>query len=155
MSIKLSIEAKNALADKDTIKALATVDKNGDPHVVFKGSLHLTNDGLIEFYEILESSQTNSNLVGSIWFGRTAAINLLTADKKSYQIKAKPVKSIASGHYFEAAYVKLRESKGDIDLGAIWQLEPIEEKEQTFAARIAEDEAAYPLLKHLDRILKD
>lgn len=155
MSIELSQKVENAFADKDTVKAIATVDKNGNPHVVFKGSLHLTENGLLELYEILESSQTNSNLVGSIWFGRTVAINLLTPTAKSYQIKAKPIKCITSGHYFEEAYIKLRESGRDIDLGAIWQFEPLEEKEESFAVRVAEDEAAYPLLKHLDRIVKN
>lgn len=154
MAIKLGAEVKQAFADKDTIKAIATIDKNGAPYVVFKGSLHLTEEGLIEEYEILESSQTNSNLVYSIWFDKTVSINLLTSNRRSYQIKAKPVKSITSGRYFENAYVQLRASGKDIDLGAIWQFEPLEEKENTFTVRVKEDEEAYPLLKHVDRLLK-
>lgn len=154
MAIKLSAEVKQAFADKDTIKAVATIDKNGVPYVVFKGSLHLTEEDLIEEYEVLESSQTNSNFVYSIWFDKTVSINLLTSDKRSYQIKVKPVKCITSGRYYENAYVQLRSSGKDIDLGAIWQFEPLEEKENTFAVRVKEDEEAYPLLKHLDRLVK-
>ena len=154
MAIELSEQVKQAFEDKNTIKVLATVDKSGNPSSVFKGSLHITQDGLLEEYEVLESSQTNSNLVYSIWFDKNVSITLLTQDKKSYQIKAKPVKSITSGKYFEKAYVNLRESGKDIDLGAIWQFEPLEEKEITFAVRVKEDEEAYPLLKHLDRLVK-
>lgn len=154
MGIKLSDNIQEAFKNNETIKVLATVDKNGNPSSVFKGSLHLTEEGILEEYEILESSQTNSNLVYSIWFDKNVSITLLTPDKKSYQIKAKPIKSITSGRYFEKAYVSLRESGKDIDLGAIWQFEPLEEKENTFSVRVAEDEAAYPLLKHLDRLVK-
>lgn len=154
MSVELNKEIIEAFANKNTIKALATVDKNGLPYVVYKGSLHINGDGNIELYEILESSQNNSNLVYSIWFDKTASVNLLTANRKSYQIKLKPIKSIISGRYFENAYNTLREGGKDIDLGAIWQFEAVEVKEETFSVRVQEDEEAYPLLKHIDRLLK-
>lgn len=154
MSVELSKEIIEAFAEKNTIKALATVDKHGLPYVVYKGSLHINEDGKIELYEILESSQNNSNLVYSIWFDKTASVNLLTADRKSYQIKLKPIKSITSGRYFENVYNTIRSGGRDIDLGAIWQFEAVEIKEETFAVRVQEDEEAYPLLKHIDRLLK-
>lgn len=154
MSVELSKEIIEAFANKNTIKALATVDKNGLPYVVYKCSLHINGEGKIELYEILESSQNNSNLVYSIWFDKTASVNLLTVDRKSYQIKLKPVKSITSGRYFENVYNTIRKDGRDIDLGAIWQFEAVEIKEETFAVRVQEDEEAYPLLKHIDRLLK-
>lgn len=154
MAVELSKEVLAAFADKNTIKALATVDKNGLPYVVFKGSLHVNAEGNIELNEILESSQNNSNLVYAIWFDKTASVNLLTADKKSYQIQLKPLKCITSGRYFESVYNAIREDGRDIDLGAIWQFEPIAIREETFAVRVKEDEEAYPILKHIDRLLK-
>lgn len=154
MADNLSKEVKAALADPDTIKALATIDKNGIPYVVYKSSIHALEDGRLEYYEILESSQTNKNLVSSIWFNKTVSINILTKEKLSYQILAKPVRSITAGKYFEKAYNQLQSGGRDIDLGAIWQFEILSEKEETFAVRVQEDEAAYPLLKHVDRVLK-
>ena len=155
MSVKLNEKIIKAFAEPTTIKAIATTDKNGVPHITFKGSLHLNKEnGYIEHYEILESSQTNSNLVYAIWFDKTVAINILTSDGKSYQIKGHSVKSITSGKYFDGVYTALREKKGDIDLGAIWWIEPDEIREETFDVRINEDETAYPLLKHLDRITR-
>lgn len=150
----ISDDIKKALADKNTIKALATVDKNGQPYVVYKGFIHLNEQNQIELNEILESSQNNSNLVYAIWFEKTVALNILTEEKKSYQLRLKPVKSITSGRYFEKVYNQIRSNGRDIDLGAIWQFEILDEKEETPAKRFAEDEEKYPILKHIDRLLK-
>ena len=155
MSVELSEKIINALNNSDSVKVLATNDKNGIPHITFKGSLHYNKEqGYIEHYEILESSQTNSNLVFSIWFNRQAAVSVLTPDRKSYQIKGHPVRCITSGTYFENVYNHLQSEGKDIDLAAIWWIEPEEVKEETFAVRVFEDEEAYPLLKHVDRLLK-
>ncbi len=155
MSVELNEYIINAINNPESLKVLATNDKNGIPHIAFKGSLHYNvSENYIEHYEILESSQTNSNLVYSIWFEKTVAVNVLTPDKKSYQIKGRPVKSITSGRYFESVYNSLRKDGRDIDLGAIWLIEPVEIKEETFEVRVAQDEAAYPILKHVDRLLK-
>jgi hypothetical protein len=155
MSIKLNENILKALADPSSVKAIATNDKNGVPHITFKGSLHYNEKlGYIEHYEILESSQTNSNLVYSLWFDKQVAINVLAKDKKSYQIKGHPVKCITSGKYFESVYSSLRSNGRDIDLGAVWWIEPDEVKEETFDVRVQEDEEKYPILKHLDRLLK-
>ena len=48
MSAVISEELKQIIADPETLKAVATVNKNGIPHVVFKGSLHVNGDGQIE-----------------------------------------------------------------------------------------------------------
>jgi hypothetical protein len=44
---------KEALNAEGTLKSIATVDKNGVPHMVYKGSLHLDSNGNFEFYDIL------------------------------------------------------------------------------------------------------
>lgn len=155
MSISLSDEIKQAIQDKDTIKVLATTDRNGVPHVVFKGSLHIDENGDIVFYEILESSQTNRNMVAGIWFHQTVAVNILTKEKKSYQIKGSIKKAVTAGRKFEKVYQSIREKLGDVDLSTIWTIEPKEWKEETFQTRVEEDEAVYPLLKHLDRVAKE
>jgi hypothetical protein len=155
MAVKITEIQKSVINDKDTYKVIATTDRAGNPHVVFKGSVHVNDDGNIEYYEILESSQTNSNLVASIWFHQRVAFNFLDKEKNSIQIKGRPVKSITSGRYFEAVYKKLREGGRDIDLGAIWIIEPDEIKDETFINRVREDEEKYPILKHVDRLLKD
>jgi hypothetical protein len=115
----------------------------------------VNNGGDLVFYEVLESSQTNRNMVAGIWFHQKVAVNILTPEKKSYQIKGSVKKAITSGRRFEEAYQSIRSKLGDVDLGTIWIIEPEEWKEETFRIRMAEDEEAYPLLKHLDRIVKE
>lgn len=148
----ISEELKEYISAKDTLKVVASIDKNGIPHVVFKGSLHVNEEGNLEFYEVLESSRNNQNFVHSIWFDKKVAVNILTNNGKSYEIVGKPLKSVTAGKKFEKVYVSLREKLGDVDLAAIWTIEPEVVKEETFVVRVQEDEKKYPLLKHLDRL---
>ncbi|MDR3299781.1 MAG: hypothetical protein LBU43_07220 [Candidatus Accumulibacter sp.] len=153
MGIELQADLRAALQDSSSLKALASVDKNGNPHVVFKGSISLDEtERNLQYLEIVETSQTNRNLVYSIWFKKKVAINVLTADGKSWQIKGVPVKAHISGPEFERQYVKLQELMGaDADLSTVWIIEPVEETGQTLQIRVAEERARYPLIGHLDR----
>jgi hypothetical protein len=151
MSDILIKEIQDIIAAPDTLKVLASNDKNGVPHVVFKGSIHVNEDGNLVYYEVLESAQTNKNLVHSIWFDKKVAINILSSDRQSFEIVGRPLRSITAGQEFEKTYVQLREAKGDVDLAAIWIIEPESIKNETFAVRVKEDEEKYPVLKHLDR----
>ena len=136
-----------------TLKSVTAVSKAGIPHTVYKGTLHVNSDGNIEFYDILESSRINENLVYSIWFGKFVTVNILTEDRRSYEILGKPVQSITTGSKFEEVYKNLKANRGN-DLNAIWIIEPSEVREETFAVRNSEQERDYPFLKHLDRALK-
>lgn len=147
-------ELKAIIDDPGTFKVLGSVDKNGIPHVTYKNSIRVNDDGNLEYYEILESAQSNKNMVYSIWFDKKVSINILSKEKESYEIIGKPVKSITSGKEFEKTYEALRQSKGDIDLAAIWVIQPETVKNETFSVRIAEDEKRYPIIKHLDRLFK-
>lgn len=136
-----------------TLKSVTAVSKAGIPHTVYKGTLHVNSDGNIEFYDILESSRINENLVYSIWFGKFVTVNILTEDRRSYEILGKPVQSITTGSKFEEVYKNLKANREN-DLNAIWIIEPSEVREETFAVRKSEQERDYPFLKHLDRALK-
>lgn len=77
------------------------------------------------------------------------AVNLLGKNGESYEIVGKPLRSITAGKEFEAIYENVRQRLGDVDLGAIWIIEPLQIKNETFAVRVTEDEEKYPILKHL------
>jgi len=154
MAIKLSKEIKELFEDKDTLKVLATTDKNGTPHVVFKNSFHINEEGQLVYLEIIETSETNRNLVSSIWFNRKVAVNVFRNDKKSYQIKGKPIKALISGRIFEKYYKEVRSKFEDLDLSTVWIIEPEEVKEETFNIRIEKEAKEHPLLIHLDRLVK-
>lgn len=135
MGIKLEEKLINIINSKSTIKALATVDKNGVPHVTYKGSFQFRNDGTIEFYEIIDTSVTNQNLIASIGFDKVVAVNFLSEEKESYQIKAKIKEAITSGQEFKKANQAIQKRFGDIDIAAVWILEPVEFREENFSKR--------------------
>lgn len=154
MAAELGEEIIKLLGDPETVKVLATVDREGRPHVAFKGSIHVNGRGQLEYFEIIESSQTNKNLVSSIWFNKPVAVNILGKDKTSFQIKGKPVKALISGREFEGHYRKLKEERG-LDLSTVWIIDAEEVIEETFAKRRSEEEAQHPLFRHLDMLVKD
>jgi len=154
MGIELNQTIRDLFSDPNSLKVLASTDAEGIPHLAFKNSLQINDEGKIVFLEIIESSQTNKNLVSSIWFNRKIAINILAQDKRSYQIKGTPIKAIISGQVFEKYYLDVREKFGDIDLSTVWIIEPEELREETFSVRREIEEKEHPLLRHLDRLTK-
>lgn len=152
MAIKLDEKVREILNDPYSIKMLATVDKDGNPHIVVKKSIHVNEDGYIEYLELIESSQTNKNMVHSIWFSKTVAVNVQSGNI-SYQIKGIPHRAIIAGQQFEKEYDRIRKKLGDVDLSAVWLIEPTEVIEESFEKRRKEEEEAHPILKHLDRLV--
>ncbi|MCR5250571.1 MAG: pyridoxamine 5'-phosphate oxidase family protein [Lachnospiraceae bacterium] len=156
MSVQLEKKIIEAINDPASVKVIATVSKDGVVHVTPKGSITVDEEGRIRFLELLEKSQTQKNLVYSIWFDKYVAINIITADKKSYLIKGKTLKTVNSGKEFQDEYVAVQKKLGyDIDLSAIWFVDVEEVSEQTFEVRREILETAYPYEKHVDRFAKD
>lgn len=153
MAVQLSKEVQEILNNPDSIKVLATTDSEGTPHVVFKGSLRFNEEGYIEYLEFIESSQTNKNMVHSIWFHKTVSINV-RYEGKSFQIKGVPYRALIAGKDFELRYNRVRDEKG-IDLSTVWLIEPLEVIEETFNKRRLEEEEAHPILKHLDLLVEE
>jgi hypothetical protein len=149
----LSEDIGRLLADDKTIAALATTGSDGAVHVSYKTSFRLRKDGNLEYDEAIETSQTNKNLVYSIWFGKTLSINVLSEDRRSFLITGRPVRAVISGREFRDHYIAIRERLGDVDLSAVWIIEPISVSEKSFEKRRSEEENAHPLLRHLDRLV--
>ncbi len=154
MAVQLTSEVIDLLNNHGSIKVLSTLDEKGFPHVAAKESLLAGDDGNIHYLEFLESSQTNKNLVRSIWFDKKVAIAVWGKDGESYQIKGAPVKTHITGPLFLKHYAAVREKYGDVDLAAVWVIEPEEIIDESFATRRAEEEAAHPVFLHLDRIAR-
>lgn len=147
----LNEELKNLIKAPDTYKTLATVDKHGEVHVVFKGSLDVDEEGNLVVLELLETSQTNRNLTYSLWFNKTVAVNVLGKEGTSYQIKGVPYKVHVSGPEFEQRYKEVRRQNPKSDLSGVWIIHPKEVKEETFAVRLQEEINQHPIIGHLDR----
>lgn len=154
MAVQLTKEIIDLLNNQESTKVLTTLDADGFPHTAVKQSLQPGDDGTILYLEFLESSRTNKNLVRSIWFNKKVAIALRGKDGQSYQIKGIPVKTHITGPLFLEHYAAAREKHGDLDLAAVWIIEPEEIIDETFAARRAEEDAAHPVFVHLDRLAR-
>lgn len=154
MAVELDREIVELLEDNETVTVLATSDAKGNPHAVANQSFQLGADGKLIYLELLESSQTNKDLVRSIWFGRKVALALKGRDGRSFQIKGSPVKALVSGPAFQKHYVEVRKKLGDVDLAAVWIIEPEEVLNESYPVRKAHEEATRPYFSHLDRLAK-
>lgn len=153
----ISDELKEIINDPTSLKSVATVSREGIPHVTYKDSLHY-EDGEIVFYDYIQSSQTNKNLVNAIWFEGRVAINILNdngKEKSSFLIVGKPVRCVTAGREFENLYISLQDKYGkDMDLSAIWYIKPEAVRNESLFVRKKEEETKYPYIMHIDRLVE-
>ncbi len=154
MAVKLEKDIIELVNSPETLKILATVDENNVPHAAFKGSLHVNEEGNLEFLELLESSTTYRNFTRSLWYEGKVAVTFKGADNRSFQIKGRPEKIVISGPVFEKNYIRLRERRGDVELAAVCIIKPEEVSGWPAVNRFAEQESKRPFFKHLDRLAK-
>ena len=152
MAIEIPQHIKEVINNPESIKVLATVSKDGIPHVVFKGSLKAIDDSTLLFLEFIESSQTNKNMIHSIWFNKTVSVNVLLG-KESFQLKGKVQRAIVAGNEFEKYYNQVQESK-KIDLSTVYKIDVEEVVDQSFEKRRVEEFEKHPIFQHLDLITK-
>lgn len=155
MGIKIENEIKNLFLDKEAIKLLGTVDENGSPHIVRKGSIHLEENGNIEYLELLETSRSYKNFTRSLWYDKKVSIFINGKAGQAYQIKGKPIKILIAGPVYEKNYVSLRKKLGDVDLAAVCIIETEEIIDEAFSVKFEKQESEFPIFTHLDRLLKD
>lgn len=153
MTIQLSDTARGLIADPSAFKALTTVSADGIPHSTIGEWLFVDEDGRLLVLELNERSQTTKNLVHSIWYARSVSILLRGSNGTSIQVRGTPVKAHISGPFFQQHYVAIREQYGDVDLAAVWVIDPVEELDQS---REHELDQARRLdgFTHLDRLAR-
>ena len=71
------------------------------------------------------------------------------------QIKGRPVKTHITGPLYQRHYQRVREKLGDVDLAAVWVIEPDEVIDQSFDVRRRREEALHPDFAHLDRLVRN
>jgi predicted pyridoxine 5'-phosphate oxidase superfamily flavin-nucleotide-binding protein len=140
MAAIVNDELKEIIADKNSIKVLASVDTVGNPHVVAKGSLTLSEDATqLVYQESLENSKTNKNLATAIRLSNRVAVNVISADRRSYQIKGKPAKAVTSGEVFEEYYNKAKERNPQSKLAAVYYIDIEEVINESYPVRLQEE----------------
>ena len=154
--VDLPTEVIELFKNPEAVKALATVDEKGNPHVAFKGSLTVLEDGSIAYVEALESSQTNRNMLRGLWFDKGVAVSLRGKDGLSYQIKGKPARYVITGPLFKQFFLAVRERMGpEGDIAGVWIITPEEIKNESFAVRKKEEEEKHPYFRHFDRLKRE
>jgi hypothetical protein len=154
MAVTLTKEVSDLLTDVRTNKVLATLDHRGFPHAEGGVSLLAGEQGTVLYLELFESSATNKNLVRSIWFDNRVAIALTGTEGESFQIKGKPVKVHITGPLFLKYYQLLRQDQENLNLAAVWEIEPDEIINNSQAVRRENEEQAHPFFTHLDRLAR-
>lgn len=138
--------------DPSAVKILSTVSKSGIPHAVVKQSIHY-EDGKIVYLERLEGSKTNKHMTYSLWFNKMVAINILSKDKSSIQIKGIPEKMLVAGSVFEKYYTSINEQDSG-DLAAVYYIKIKEIIDESYEIREQEHTKEFPLYMHIDRLAK-
>lgn len=148
-------EIKKIMEDKESIVTISAVGKSGNPYTEISKKLVSREDGRLAYYELLESSQLQKNLVYSLWFNKEVSINVIGKDRKNYTITGKPYRAIIAGHEFEEEYVKAQEEFGEkTDLSTVWLIDVIGLQEDTYEVAKKREEEEHPYLMHMDHIYR-
>jgi len=147
-----TIDLAALLASPSVTAVIATLDESGAPHAVPSPYLRLDDRGFLVHLELLETSTSHRNLVRSIWFERPVGITLTTVDGQVATIRGRAHKAHVSGPYFSQQYRELRGRLGDVDLAAVWLIEPQLFSDETYQTRKAREEELHPFHRHLDRL---
>ncbi|MNM26504.1 hypothetical protein D3C81_369680 [compost metagenome] len=153
MTIQLNDDIRGLLLNPSILKVLTTTDAEGELHVLSDSSITLDSDGQIIYLERIETSQSNSNLVSSLWFKRLVALYVTNGDD-AYLIKGYPIRSIISGPQFKQYYKETLARNPDDDLSTVWIIEPDEIVNESYEFRKKKERTEHPLIMHLDRLAK-
>lgn len=144
-------EIKSIVNDPNSIKVVGTVDIKGNPHTAVKQSLHINEDGNIEYIELLESSESYKNITGSIWFDKKVSVLVYGDNRVSYEITGRVDRILVAGEDYQAAYTKLLDEKG-YDIAAVIIIIPEKVDNKSPKDKFEEQEKERLFYKHLDRL---
>jgi len=152
MSNELRTLVTTLLADTATHASIATLDEGGAPHSVPSPFLRQDGQGRLVHLELLETSSSHRNLLRSIWFERPVSITLSGRDGQVLVITGRTYKAHVSGPLFSAYYREVRNALGDADLAAVWLIEVLQIRDETYLLRKEHEERLHPFHLHLDRL---
>lgn len=146
-------QAAQLLREPAATKILVSNDRHGSPHTVVDPTITLDEAGRILYLELLETSESNSNLVNSLWFKKDVAL-YVTDGTISFQVKGFPIRSIVSGPEFGRFYRQAQARDPEDDLSTVWLIEPHSLTNETYTIKRQIERENHPLTAHLDRLAK-
>lgn len=154
MATEMPQKLISLIQDDNTIKVLATVDEQGQPHSVMRQFMRVLDDGYLVYLEHLESARSYKNFTRSLWYDQKVSITVVGNQGENWQIQGKPEKIIISGPIFEYYYQSSRKQLGDVDLAAVCLIKPELLVNESFSYQFEQQEKQQPIFKHLDRLVK-
>jgi len=147
-------EIKQIINDPKTVKIVGTVGVDDVPHTAVKQSLHVNDEGKIEYIELFESSESYRNVTASLWYNKKVSVLILSPDKESYEIIGEPERILIAGREYEAVYTKVLEEKG-YDIAAVVTIAPESVENSSPKEKFKDQEKTRLFYKHLDRLSKE
>lgn len=146
------INWKDIVSKSGVTVVVSAVGKDGSPYSEVALKTEIKN-GKLAYYELLESSQMQKNLVYSLWFNKAVSVLIIDSDGKNYQLKGKVYRAWMAGRDFEEEYVKiLKEQGAEADLSTIWLIEIEDVLETTYDAGRIREKTEHPYMMHWDHI---
>lgn len=143
--IEVPQEIGKALKDPQTVKMLTTTDEEGTPHTVCKSSVSLLEDGLIAYCELIETCQTQRNMLRNQWAKKQVAISLFNPKTgASHQIKGLPYKFVMHGPIWLRFLAEVRKMIPDADPSGVWLIIPKEARNEDYELRRSEEAKRRP-----------
>ncbi len=128
---------KALLEDQNTVKTLTTVDEEGNPHSVPIGSFSVMDDGNVAFLELLDTCQTQKNMLNCYWFKKDVSI-LAIGDwgkGEAFQIKGSPYKFLTEGPIWDKFLDMIWKVIPEANPSGVWLITPKEIRDQNYFAR--------------------
>ncbi len=120
--VKIPDEVVNAINNEKNPKVLATVDADGNPHVIEAGSIGAPSNETMIVSAIL-MKRTDKNLQSMKKDNKIASFLVLDG-MKSYEVRCKVVDFITSGPLFDAVAEKIKPS--GMPFRGVWTFEAVE-----------------------------
>jgi predicted pyridoxine 5'-phosphate oxidase superfamily flavin-nucleotide-binding protein len=131
--VKIPKEAANVFHSMQTVKVLATVDKNGMPHAVPIGSLDVSRDGDKLYFAEVAIKKTKANLELAKKEGKMVSVVAVKA-LDAFQAKCTVQEFYTSGDIYEQQNKALKMAM-NLDIIGVWVLEPKEVYRQSVRPR--------------------
>lgn len=149
-----TLERIKQLWKESTAVTIVAAGKNGLPWIQQVWKMKIDENGRIEIYELLESSQIQKNLVYSIWFQKKVLLHLVLKDGRDFVIVTKPYHALIAGAEFENKYEEcLKEFGDEADLSTVWKLEVEKIIEESYPAAREREKREHPYLMHMDHLI--
>jgi len=133
---------KGLIENPKCIKTLTTVDKDGNPHSVPINSVSVLDDGHIAFIELLDTCQTQKNMLNCYWFKKDVSLLVIGDWSKgeAFQVKGIPYKFETQGPLWDKYLDMIWKFIPQADPSGVWLIKPKEIRDQNYFVRRAGEE---------------